>query len=72
VLLLAHLLEGSVYGPDEVRELARVYREVIAALSLKSAAARQNAAKTILRVAGEQVDFDPVKLRDQAMAELQR
>jgi hypothetical protein len=66
------LLEGSVFDPDQVRDLTRVYREVTAALSLTTRAAKEDAAKAIIRIAREQTDFDAAKLRGQVMDELAR
>jgi hypothetical protein len=63
-------LEGSAFTPEEFGELARVFEEIITALSLKSHVDREAAAKTILRVASEQQFFDPAKIHDQAMAGL--
>jgi hypothetical protein len=66
------VLEGSVFDPDQVRDLVRVYREVTAALSLKTRAAQEDAAKAIIRIAREQIDFDAAKVRDQVTDELAR
>ena len=63
-------LEGSAFTPEEFGELARVFEEIITALSLKAHVDREVAAKTILRVASAQQFFDPAKIHDQAMAGL--
>jgi hypothetical protein len=63
-------LGRSAFTPDEFGELARVFEEIVAALSLKTHVDREAAAKTILRVAFKQQFFDPAKIHDQAMAEL--
>ena len=63
-------LEGSAFTPDEFGELARVFEEIVTALSLKSHVDREAAAKTILSIASKQQSLDPAKIHDQAMAEL--
>jgi hypothetical protein len=71
--ILKGSLEGSaVYDPDQVRELARVYREVASALRMTSRSDRQKAARTVMRVAGEQQGFDAATIKDQALAVLRR
>jgi hypothetical protein len=64
---IGRFLEGSAFTPDEVEELARVYGEVVAALSLKSATDQEDLAKAILLIASKQEFFDPGKIHDQAL-----
>jgi hypothetical protein len=69
---ITRLLKGSVFQPEEVRELTRVYREVITALALNSPAEQEEAAKTIFLIASHQQPFDLGKIEDQAIAVLRR
>jgi hypothetical protein len=48
------LLEGSAFTPDEFGELARLFDEIVTALSLKSHVDREALARTILLIASEQ------------------
>ena len=63
-------LEGSAFTPDEFGELARIFDEIVTALSLKPHVDREAVARAILRVASEQKFFDPGKIHDQALAKL--
>lgn len=62
--------EGAVFDPSQVRELTSVYQEVIAALGMVALTDLEKAAKTVLRIASEQQDFDASKVQAQAIAEL--
>jgi hypothetical protein len=64
---IRRFLRGSAFNPEEVRELGRIYREIITALSLKSASDQQDVAKAIMLIASKHESFDPGKIHDEAL-----
>jgi|HubBroStandDraft_6_1064221.scaffolds.fasta_scaffold566773_1 hypothetical protein len=65
-------LEGSAFDPQEFQELVRIFDQIITSLSLKSPEHREAAARVILGIASRQASFDPGKIYDEALLDLDR
>ena len=66
------LLEDLAFTPEEVRELTRVYHEVVTALTLESPSDQEEAAKAVFLTASQRRRFDPGEIEDHAIAVLRR
>ena len=64
------MLEGSAFSPEELRELVRIFDEIVEAHSLEARVDREAVARAILKIASQQEFFDPGKIYDEALLAL--